>query len=687
MSQQIVYFDNPITINQINTNVNSLVNSTTVHTVQRTDTDYVKTFMTGTLGQYYQVKMIGAVAGQVNPESDFTYSYGYQSVVFTGAYQSNLVGISVTGSYNPSAQMINSVNAFDETVASTVVPFSTGTYFYAGSLGKPYASAVLGAMVDRGIIRLNDPIIKYFPDWRYMKVVQQKFFSNGSQVLACTGLQGSYPSVVNISTGTIDPAVQVVQLTDGRTGTINSFLTPVGGTGGAASLAGAGYASLQNFIIKVDRADLPAWKQPYCSTGSSSTGAYPYFLTSVPDQYKFPYYLEVQPIQVQDIKTYGTVQMAFSHQLGLGLANVANQNIQLAMRDKGVMWSNVNTWLQPANGNTQYSSSNGITFFNTNYASANPYYPGGTGGYTLNVWANEIVQAGLLSTHPGKVWEYDTSLAFGMAVCEVAYKQYYNLPVIKPFWQIARELVDIPLGIDGMVFNKYTQMGDAIAQRAVRDKMVPITSTAGAVQQSITSNAIGSSAIWNTSLGIHDIGASLLNITIWNLEAFKRFAYMLANYGVAKNGTRVLSKSFVKLMCETDFLPANLNMYWQNEQPKEFLATRNATPGVLATYNNIAFGLGGLVGHARPGKTLTTVTDYPAGWYHWAGSFGTEIWVNPSEGKYIVVFYKHNPGSEPTTGTSGSGIYFTAPTYFNNNYIPASYETYGFDVFNSTYTY
>jgi len=670
MSSQTIYFYNPSTLNNVNQNVNGIYNSTVVRGNLSTGAcDNIKAFYTGTLGLYTDVKMIGGVVGQVNPKDEFSFYHGWASPVLTTTGSSNLIGVSITGGFVDNAVMINPRNAFNETLASSgAILFSEDSIFTSTSTGKPYWSIVLGTLVDRGVLRLNDPVIQYFPNWRYMTVFQQRWYTNGTGVYNATGLNGSIDTFL-YATGAVTDDL-VVTLTDGRVGPIAAFMS--GPTGGAASTTGAGYDALKSRIIKIDTNALPAWKQPF----ASNTGALGV------------YYCEVKPIDVLATKTYGTVAMCFSHQMGLGFNVPKTKNILSYIRDAGAIVPYMGSTTLQAGKTTPT-----LSILDQYYTSYNPYYPYSTGGYSHVSWANEIIQAGLLSTMPGEVWEYDASPCLGMACCEIAYQRFYKLPYVKPIWQIAQELVNIPLGITKDIMLKRCLAGtgtlqaeDQAALRTIRDKYVAQyagTSTFIWSPTLFSTSPTSTSSSWAMTLGTHDLG--FMNNVWFNLRAMKKLAFMVANYGLAENGVRILSKKFVQAMCEANYLSPDCNYYSYDERPTEANANRSTDSQLAGAYENVGFGLGGLVFKPRVGKELDMCLDNPDGWYKWSGAWGSVFWLKPSEGKYIVSMHKNNSSSNPDLSTDTGP--FIVENYYAGTKQPPSYGNYGFDVKASAYTY
>ena len=94
--------------------------------------------------------------------------------------------------------------------------------------------------------------------------------------------------------------------------------------------------TIANFITKgrVQKVDYNLLPEPYKTYATN----------------KSIYYIEVIPIDLSINKTYGTVAMAFSHQLGLGLNTPYNKLITPALYDRGVYSPNYGTlWVKQRN--------------------------------------------------------------------------------------------------------------------------------------------------------------------------------------------------------------------------------------------------------------------------------------------------------------------------------------------------
>ncbi len=632
MSSQQVYFINPNTVTNLDNNVTTLSQGQTdLHLPLRTDLNHIRAFMTGTLGAYSGVKMMGGVIGQVSPTGEFKFTVGSRSMILTSTGSSNLVGADAL--YN-GGTLINPTNAFGEVIAdNTNQAFTEDSYVYSLSLGKIIYSSVLMALVDRGIIRLNDPIIQYFPEWKNMKVLTQKFYTNGTGCYAQTGSSVSLPSFIAPGDGTVLDTLSVT-LTTGQTDTIANFVT-------------AGLVQL------VDTSLLPT------STGANSVNYQAISANSVGPGSR--YYIEVQPIQIlKERKTYGTVAMAFSHQLGLGLNIPYNNLILNVLRDRGMY--------QPYLQGSAVGYSTGAGVGVAGEANINAFYPD---GLTNQKWMSELLGAGVLSSQPGKVWEYDCSFSIGFACCEKAYQRYYNLPQVKPIWQIARELILTPMGITTEIMFKESEFaGLGLSSGAVKNNFTDLYNNSGNTM--ISGGRTFNPILYYDVNKKHDIG--LLNLAIVTLKGLSSLAYMLANYGVAKNGVRILSKAAVKSMCETNYLDTNVDMYWRDDANYEAESDRFGVWAAISQNESMSFGLGGAIARARPGKVIdVTGIDFPDEWFFWSGANGGAMYIKPSEGKYIVLFHKNNPFTSPSNINyvpTDSNSYFVRP-------IPASYETYG----------
>jgi CubicO group peptidase (beta-lactamase class C family) len=642
MATQQIYFINPNTVTNLDNNVTTLSQGQTdLHLPLRTDLNHIRAFMTGSLGVYSGVKMMGGILGQVSPTGEFKFTVGSRSMILTSTGSSNLVGADAL--YN-GGTLINPTNAFGEVIAdNTNQPFTEDSYVYSLSLGKTFYSAVLMALVDRGIIRLNDPIIQYFPEWKNMKVLTQKFFTNGTGCYAQTGSSVSLPGFISAGTGTQLDTLTVT-LTSGQTDTIANFVT-------------AGLVQL------VDTSLLPT------STGANNVNYQAISANSVGPGSR--YYIEVQPIQIlKERKTYGTVAMAFSHQIGLGMNITYNNLITNVLRDRGLY--------QPALAGTAVGYSTGAGAGIVGEANINAFYPD---GLTTQKWMTELLGAGVLSSQPGKVWEYDTGIMIGVACCEKAYQRYYNLPQVKPMWQIARELLLTPMGITTEIMLKEEEFsGLGISSGAVKNNFTDLYSNSGNTM--ISAGRTFNSLLYYDGVKKHDI--CYVNLCILSLKGLASFAYMLANYGVAKNGVRVLSKAAVKSMCETNYLDTNVDMYWRDDVNYESESDRFSVWTAISQNESMSHGLGGAIARPRPGKVIDIAgMDFPDEWFFWNGANGFIMYVKPSEGKYIVLFHKNNPFTSPsniTYGTTDSNTYFVRP-------IPASYETYGLQTALSAYNF
>ena len=599
---------------QNNINIKALLNCNDVKPVEekpieylRKDNLYLKNFIDNTLNIYKDCKMFGMSVGHVNSKEEFNYCAGTRSVVVDPSGNSNIDPLTNT--------MKDPRDAFGTVITDkSLKPFTEKSYCSSASIGKIIYSCALMALVDRGVINLGDPVIKFFPEWQYMKVLKQKFFYDVSKN-AVYG-QRENEAAYKIVDGSLNELV-VIKLSDGLTDTIANFIT-------------------KGRVQKVDYSILP---EPYKTYATN----------------KVVYYVEVIPIDLNINKTYGTVAMAFSHQLGLGLNTPLNKLITPALYDRGVYSPNYTT-------NGAKSSSTLSTL-----------YPN---GYSHTIWLKEVLKAGLLSTMPGAVLEYDTSISIGIACCEVAYKQFYNLSTIKPFWQIINELVINPMNLQNDILFKTPT--DPVARQNIIDSFTAqyTMNTAG---DGIRFNSLASyeNLFWK----IHDLGS--INFAILNIYGMKELAFMLANYGVDRKGTRILSKNSVISMCEKNYLHPNIDIYFADESQNDGNYGRtNLT--IFGNSENISFGIGGQIFKARDGKVLNcNGENYPEGWYSWSGAVGHVLYVNPSEGKYFVATHKHGSSLTPVNTANPNNIYTRTDASGNiipaGANVPARYNSYGLD--------
>ena len=579
----------------------------------RTDTQYVKDFMSQSLKVYTDVKMFGMSVGHVKSKNEFNYCIGTSSAV-----------IDVNGNNNvdSTGKLINPVNAFGQPITdNTVKPFTDKSYIVSTSIGKIVYSTGLMAMVDRGIISLGDPVIKFFPEWQNMKVLKQKFFYDSSSNSVLGQRENDIP--FKVADGQLTESV-IVTLSDGLKDTI------------------------ANFIVKgrVQKVDYNLLTEPYKTYATN----------------KFIYYIEVLPIDLTIAKTYGTVAMAFSHQLGLGLNVPFNKLITSALYDRGVYSPNY------ASNGTKTGGSDITTL-----------YPN---GYSHAIWAKEILKAGLLSTMPGAVWEYDTSISFGIACCEIAYKQFYGLSTIKPMWQIVNELVIYPMNLQNDLLFKLPL--DSVAKTNVINNICTHYAMNGNSAIKMNNLTLFERNYWS----IHDLGS--INFVIISIYSMKELAFMLANYGVDRKGKRILSKNAVISMCEKNYLGPNVDQYNGDEVPYDGNFARSFNV-IFGTTESTTFGIGGQIFVPKFGKVMNSNGENcPYGFYSWIGAYGHALWVNPSEGKYFVSSHKMgNLTPIIQTVPSGKSSVQTITTYTrldsSGNIIPAGanvpprYNTFGLD--------
>jgi len=348
--------------------------------------------------------------------------------------------------------LINPVNAYNLPITNkTIRPFTDKTLTISASIGKNIYSCGLMALVDRGIINLGDPVIKFFPLWQNMKVLKQRFYYDSSANAVFGRGERSISVPYKITDGQLNESI-IVTLSDGLKDTIG------------------------NFIIKgrVQKVDSSLLLPPYLSYSIN----------------KSIYYIEVLPIDLSIAKTYGTVAWAFSHQLGLGIAN--NALIVNTLFDRGVYSPN-------------FSSSSQVK------ADMDTLYPT---GYTHTAWMNEVLKAGLLSTMPGTEFEYDTSICVGIACCEVAYKQFYGLSTIKPMWQIINELVINPMNLQNDLLFKLPS--EQIAKNNIINNLCIHYAMNGNSAIRMNSLATSENLYWS----IHDLGS--INQVILNIYSMKQ---------------------------------------------------------------------------------------------------------------------------------------------------------------------
>ncbi len=637
MSYQQVYFMNPNTVTNLDNNVNTLSRQTDLHLPLRTDLDHIKSFMTGSLGLYTDMKNIACTVGQVSPTGEFTYFVGSRSVLVNSTGGNNLLGSDVSQLY-AGGTLIEPINAFGEVISDNVNhQFDDNTYFPSYSIGNIFSSATFQILCDKGIIRSNDPIVRYFPNWKNMKVLTQRFYTNGTGCYAQTGTLGSPAQFLTAGTGTQLDALTVI-LTTGQTDTITNFLA-------------------SGLVQLVDTSILPS------ATGVGgivNINA----LSANPTGPQSRYYIETQPIEIlKEKKTYGTVAMAFSHQIGFGTYTNYNQLAVNALKDRGLYVQNFNN----------------ISGLPQNIIDA--MYP--SGYHTYN-WVNDVISAGLLTSQPGKVWEYNAGICIGIACCEIAYQQFHKLPQVKPFWQIMRELLFTPCGITSEIIIKESEIyAYGSSTGAFKANVLPMY---GATANPKVCANIGQIyyplAYRNCGLS-HDI--FLAGCQFVTMKGLRMIAYMLANYGTAKNGVRVMSKSAVKAMCETNYLDSNVDMVAYDETNVDMEALRwSITPQFAAT-EALSYGLGGALYRPRPGKVLDAIgITVPEEWYMWSGAGMGTFYVKPSEGKYIITAMRNMPLHNTSTVTFGIN---PTVTYFAGLNAPAAYDNYGINSLLSAYNF
>jgi CubicO group peptidase (beta-lactamase class C family) len=640
MSTQNVYFINPNTVTNLDNNVTTLTRQTDLHLPLRTDLNHITEFMTGSLGLYTDMKNIACTVGQVSPSGEFSYFYGSRSVLVNSTGGNNLTGSNVSRLY-AGGNLIQPINAFGEAIADdNNYPLDENTYFPSYSVGNIYTSATFQILCDKGIIRSNDPIIRFFPTWKNMKVLTQRFFTNGTGCYSQTGTLGSPATFLSAGTGT-DLDALTVTLTTGQTDTITNFLS-------------------SGLVQLVDTSILPT------ATGAGGVVNIN-ALAANPTGPQSRYYIETQPIQIlKEKKTFGTVAMAFSHQIGLGLFTSYNQLAINVLRDRGLVVQNFNN------------------ISTTPQATIDALYPS---GYRTHNWMNDVLSAGILSSQPGKVWEYNTGICIGIACCEIAYQQFYKLTEPKPFWQIMRELLLTPCGITNDVILKESEIIAYGSNTGAFKNSVLAMYGAAPAGPTVLGNVGGSLyplAYRNAAL-IHDI--FLAGCQFVTMPGLVKVAYMLANYGVAKNGTRVMSKSAVKAMCETNYLDTNLDMVAYDESNIDMEALRWSITPQFAMTEALSYGLGGAIFRARPGKVLNAIgTSLPDDWYMWSGAGMTTFYVKPSEGKYIVTAMRNIPLSNTSAFTFGINA-GSSVVYFGGLNAPAAYDNYGINAFLSAYNF
>jgi hypothetical protein len=593
----------------------------------RTENQHVIDFCEKTIKNYTQCPVMGITVGQVNPDDEFNYYTGTNSVLWDA-----------TGNYNVEADGVtlkNPVNSFNEPLTNNKIQkYSDDTYQWSGSCSKPMITMALMALVDRGIIRLCDPIMKYYPEWQNMKILKQKFYNDVSNN-KIMGLKYNRKPFV-IADGQLNENV-VVTLSDNSKDTIANFIK-------------------NGKVQKVDPTAIPDSYKPFAPN------------TTV-------YYIETQSIDLAFGYTYGTIAMAFSHQLGFGLFPIQgtpygyNQLIIDALRDKGVF--------HPLIGFPFYYSSK------QNDTVLNQLYPN---GYTFQTWMSEILKCGLLSSEPGKVWEYEGGIDIGVACCEVAYQRFYKLSKPKPFYEIFDELILTPMNLNNKIFIKLPK--DERIIKEFRESCCPIYLP---VPNTVTESGkfgrlvlLNSNVAWFRACQQHDIGG--INILGIKMKDVKELAYCLANYGVARNGKTILSKNAVVLMCETNYLHPNCDFnISQDESPHEGTYSRTML-SCTSALENLSFGLGGQYYYPRVGKEFGTFGFYTMlGWYGWGSVLGSLFYVNPKQGKYIV--------SVNRNGFYANGIYTYKPGEFNSDVkniynaydTPNAWDTYGIDVGLSLY--
>ncbi len=641
MATQQVYLINPNTVSNLDNNVTALYQGQTdLHLPLRTDLEHIKSFMTGSLGLYTDMKNIACTVGQVSPTGEFSYFYGSRSVLVNSTGGNNLTGSNVSKLY-AGGNLIQSINAFGEAIAdNTNYPFDENTYFPSYSIGNIFSSATFQILCDKGIIRSNDPIIRFFPTWKNMKVLTQRFFTNGTGCYAQTGTLGSAAQFLSAGTGT-DLDALTVTLTTGQTDTITNFLS-------------------SGLVQLVDTSILPT------ATGAGgivNINA----LAANPTGAQSRYYVEMQPIQIlKDKKTYGTVAMAFSHQIGFGTYTNYNQLAINVLKDRGLVVQNFNN------------------ISTTPQATIDALYP--SGYHTYN-WMNDVLSAGVLTSQPGKVWEYNAGICIGIACCEKAYQQFYGLAEPKPFWQIMRDLLFTPCGITDEIIIKESEIyayGSSTGAFKANVLAMYGAAPAGPTVLGNVGGALYPIAYRNCAL-VHDI--FLAGCQFVTMKGLAKVAYMLANYGVAKNGTRVMSKSAVKAMCESNYLDSDVNMVAYDESNIDMEALRWSIVPSFAMTEALSYGLGGALFRPRPGKVLDAIgITVPEEWYMWSGAGMGTFYVKPSEGKYIVAAMRNIPLSNTSVATFGINA-ASSVVYFGGLNAPAAYDNYGINSFLSAYNY
>jgi CubicO group peptidase (beta-lactamase class C family) len=574
------------------------------------DNQYVKDFVNTSLKMYSDMKGLGINVGDVKSNKEFSYYGGYASAVVDGVGNSNIDPITNTlkTPYDAWGNVMND---------NRLKPITDDSLYFSTSFGKPLYALALMRLVDRGVINLGDPVIKYFPKWQNMKVIRQKFFNgsfvdlSGNTVVGCLAQQANgLPK--KISDLSLNETTNITLL-DGSIDTIANFVK-----------------SGRVQLVDVSKSRYAVSKENY--------------------------YIEVEPIDLNICKTYGTVAMAFTHQIGLGLFFPKNKLTANILSDKGVA--------RPNYSNTTGAIS--VDIFDTNYPS----------GYKVQTWLNEVLDAGLLSTMPGKDWEYDTGINIGFACCEIAYERFYGVKKTMP--EILQELVINPLKLQNDMFVKIdSNQAIIIGPRIVCHYYAINSPTASNPDSQVKLAYIPLSSALRYNFGKHDLGAT--NFVLLNNKALKSILYMLANYGITKDGVRFLSKNAVHSMCEKNYLSNEVEMFIQDEYKRDQALEWFSYS--IFNKQTVQFGIAGQVNYPRDGKVLNSTGENIAdGFYSWGSSFGHVFYVKPSEGKYIIINSKYAQifpftSYVPTGQTSEQTVF-----KLNGLNVPPKFNIFGVDV-------
>jgi hypothetical protein len=277
---------------------------------------------------------------------------------------------------------------------------------------------------------------------------------------------------------------------------------------------------------------------------------------------------------------------------------------------------------------------------------------------------------------PGKDWEYDTGINIGFACCEKAYEQFYGVKKTMP--EILQELVINPLGLQNDIFVKIdSNQAVTLGPRFVCHYYGSQGPSSVNPDLPVKFAFLPLNSALKYNFGIHDLGAT--NFVAHNNKAYKTILYMLANYGVTRDGVRFLSKNAVHSMCEKNYLSENVEMYiqdeYQRDQAYEWFSYS------LFNKQLTQFGIAGQVCLPRDGKHLNSSGEnIPDGFYSWGSSFGHVFYVKPSEGKYLIVnskFAQIFPFTTyvPTGQTTEQTVF-----RYNGFNVPPKFNIYGVDV-------